>query len=125
MLDNLRYLECSYGKIPMAFTLNVMEAIQEEYNDFETWMNLLKNKMPSIKALKFFVTATINEGIGIENSKLGKRRDFIDSADAGRIVTECGMVKTIQEINKLISGSLPQLGLIQDDGKNEVSPQNQ
>lgn len=125
MLDNLKYLECSYGKIPMAFTLNVMEAIQEEYGDFETWMNLMKNKMPSIKALKFFVTATINEGIGIKNSKSGKQRDFIDSADAGRIITECGMVTTIREINKLISDSLPQLGLTQEDEKNEESPQNQ
>ena len=71
MLDKINYLETAEEKFPMAFTLNVMESIQEKYGSIEAWSNLIqRDGEPDIKALKFFMTESINEGIEIENEKL-------------------------------------------------------
>ena len=68
MIDKITYLETDSEKFPLAFTLNVMEALQEEYGTLSEWSELIRNqKEPNIKALKFFITEAINEGIDIEN----------------------------------------------------------
>lgn len=68
MIDKITYLETDSEKFPLAFTLNVMESIQNEYGTLSEWSELIKNKKePNIKALKFFITEAINEGIDIEN----------------------------------------------------------
>ena len=68
MLDKINYLETTEEKFPMAFTLNVMESIQEKYGSIEAWSDLIqRDGEPDIKALKFFMTESINEGIDIEN----------------------------------------------------------
>lgn len=68
MIDKITYLETDSEKFPLAFTLNVMESIQDEYGTLSEWSELIRNqKEPNIKALKFFITETINEGIDIEN----------------------------------------------------------
>lgn len=78
MLDKITYLETKTEKYPMAFTLNVMEALQEKYGNLNKWANLAQNsEEPDIKALKFFMTEAINEGIEIEN-------DLRFRADGGR-----------------------------------------
>ena len=74
MLDKINYLETTEEKFSMAFTLNVMESIQEKYGTIEAWSNLIqRDGEPDIKALKFFMTESINEGIDIENEKLGEK----------------------------------------------------
>lgn len=74
MLDTIKYLETESEKYPLAFTLNVMEIIQEKYGSIETWSELIqKQGEPDIKALKFFITEAINEGLDIESEKQGKR----------------------------------------------------
>ena len=68
MIDKITYLETNSEKFPLAFTLNVMESIQNEYGTLSEWSELIRNqKEPNIKALKFFITEAINEGIDIEN----------------------------------------------------------
>ena len=68
MIDKITYLETDSEKFPLAFTLNVMEALQDEYETLSNWSELIRNKKePNIKALKFFITEAINEGIEIEN----------------------------------------------------------
>ena len=68
MIDKITYLETDSEKFPLAFTLNVMEALQDEYGTLSEWSELIRNqKEPNIKALKFFITEAINEGIDIEN----------------------------------------------------------
>ena len=70
MIDKITYLETDSDKFPLAFTLNVMESIQNEYGTLSEWSELIRNKKePNIKALKFFITEAINEGIEIENEK--------------------------------------------------------
>lgn len=75
MIDKITYLETNSEKFPLAFTLNVMESIQNEYGTLSEWSELIRNqKEPNIKALKFFITEAINEGIEIENEKSGEKR---------------------------------------------------
>jgi hypothetical protein len=68
LIEKINYLETKTEKYPMAFTLNVMEALQEKYGNLNEWTNLAqKSEEPDIKSLKFFMTEAINEGIEIEN----------------------------------------------------------
>lgn len=58
----------------MVFTLNVMESIREKYGTIEAWSNLIqRDGEPDIKALKFFITEAINEGLEIEAEKTGRK----------------------------------------------------
>lgn len=107
MIDKITYLETDSEKFPFAFTLNVMESIQNEYETLSNWSELIRNKKePNIKALKFFITEAINEGIEIENEKSGEKRVPITSSKAGRIVTEIGLKKVANTITKMITESM-------------------
>ena len=108
MIDKITYLETDSEKFPLAFTLNVMEALQDEYGTLSEWSELIRNqKEPNIKALKFFITEAINEGIEIENEKSGEKRVSITSSKAGRIITEIGLKKVANTITKMITESMP------------------
>lgn len=108
MIDKITYLETDSEKFPLAFTLNVMEALQDEYGTLSEWSELIRNKKePNIKALKFFITEAINEGIEIENEKSGEKRVPITSSKAGRIITEIGLKKVANTITKMITESMP------------------
>ena len=108
MIDKITYLETNSEKFPLAFTLNVMESIQNEYETLSNWSELIRNKKePNIKALKFFITEAINEGIEIENEKSGEKRVSITSSKAGRIITEIGLKKVANTITKMITESMP------------------
>ena len=103
MIDKITYLETDSEKFPLAFTLNIMEALQDEYGTLSEWSELIRNqKEPNIKALKFFITEAINEGIDIENEKSDEKRTPITSAKAGRIITEIGFQKVAKTINKMV-----------------------
>ncbi|BED92027.1 MAG: hypothetical protein CfP315_0600 [Candidatus Improbicoccus pseudotrichonymphae] len=102
MLDNLTYLETKTEKYPMAFTLNVMESIQNEYGTLNNWSKLLQDeKEPNIKALKFFILEAIKEGIEIEN----KDTKPPNMKEVGRILTEVGTQKSAETIKNLIVNS--------------------
>ena len=108
MIDKITYLETDSDKFPLAFTLNVMEALQDEYGTLSEWSELIRNqKEPNIKALKFFITEAINEGIEIENEKSSEKRVPITSSKAGRIITEIGLKKVANTITKMITESMP------------------
>lgn len=108
MIDKITYLETDSEKFPLAFTLNVMEALQDEYGTLSEWSKLIRNqKEPNIKALKFFITEAINEGIDIENEKSSEKRVPITSSKAGRIITEIGLKKVANTITKMITESMP------------------
>ncbi len=107
MLDKINYLETGEEKFPMVFTLNVMESIQEKYGSIESWSDLIqRGGEPDIKALKFFITEAINEGIDIENEKSDEKRKPITLKKAGRILTEIGLLGTTDKIMTTISESV-------------------
>jgi hypothetical protein len=122
MIDKITYLETDSEKFPLAFTLNVMEALQDEYGTLSEWSELIRNqKEPNIKALKFFITEAINEGIDIENEKSDEKRASISSAKAGRIITEIGFQKVAKTINKMVSESVR----TKENSKNVKTTKNQ
>ncbi len=116
MIDKVNYLETKTEKYPLVFTLNVMESIQEKYGTIEAWSNLIQREgEPDIKALKFFITEAINEGLEIENEKTGEKKKLITAKQAGRILTEVGLSGTANKIMTTISESIQ----TDDTSKNE------
>lgn len=107
MIDKINYLETETERYPLVFALNVMESIQEKYGTIEAWSNLIQREgEPDIKALKFFMTEAINEGIEIENEKSGEKRKLITTKQAGRILTEVGISDAANKITNIISESI-------------------
>lgn len=107
MLDTIKYLETESEKYPLAFTLNVMEIIQEKYGSIEAWSELIqKQGEPDIKALKFFITEAINEGLDIENERKGEKRKSITPKKAGRILTEIGLKQATKTVASVITDSI-------------------
>ena len=109
MIDKLEYLDDGDTKYPMAFTINVMEAAEEEYGGLENWAKLMDSSEPSYKALKFMILEIINEGIDIENEKLknDKKKEALTSKQVGRLITRIGLEKIGMKVFNLIKESLP------------------
>lgn len=104
MLNKIEYLEDGENRYPMAFTLNVMEAVQTEYGSMQKWAELIQSEQePNIKAIKFLLVEAINEGFDIKNEDTK-----ITEKQAGRLITAVGIEETGQKIKNLISNSLPQ-----------------
>lgn len=122
MLDKINYLQTENEKYPIVFTINVMESLQEKYGSFEKWSNLVqKNSEPNVKAIKFFVTEAINEGIDIENEKTHENRAFVTEKQVGRILTEIG----IQQAAKTVRNTISQSILTENKSKNAKTTKNQ
>lgn len=122
MIDKINYLETEEEKYPLVFSLNVMESIQDKYGSIEKWTELIQREgEPNIKALKFFMTEAINEGIDIENEKTGEKRKPITLKKVGRILTEIGLSETANKIIKTVSESV-QTG---EQAKNMETTENQ
>ena len=121
MVDKINYLETETEKFPLVFTLNVMESIQEKYGTIEAWSNLIqRDGEPDIKALKFFITEAINEGLEIEAERTGEKPKAITSKKAGRILTEIGLSGAANKIMATISDSVE----MDEVGKNTNGPQS-
>ena len=74
MIDKITYLETDSEKFPLAFTLNVMEVLQDEYKTLSQWSELIRNqKEPNIKALKFFTSTLACKVIAFSLFKSHKR----------------------------------------------------
>ena len=41
MIDKIKYLDDGKNKYPIAFTLNVMEALEDEYGGLKKWVELM------------------------------------------------------------------------------------
>lgn len=99
----------------LVFNLNVMEKIQDEYKTLDAWGDLTDGSKSevNIKALVFGITEMINEGIDIDNEDNGTNNPFVTHKQVGRILTEIGIEKAAQNMNKLVVEST------KDDSKNE------
>ena len=108
MVDKITYLETNSESFPLAFTLNVMESIQDEYGTLSEWSELIRNqKEPNIKALKFFITEAINEGIDIENEDNNTNREFVTSKKVGRIITDFGLEEAGKKLKEAVVSASP------------------
>lgn len=98
----------------LAFDLNVMEAIQDEYGSIEAWGKLVEpdEGEPNIKALVFGATEMINEGIEISNDEDGTDEKPLTHRKVARILTEVGLESVTDKVQKSVIDST------EDDSKN-------
>lgn len=99
----------------LAFNLNVMEEIQEEYGTIEKWGELTSGE-PNAKAVKFGFGAMLNEGIDIYNEEHEDSRPFFTPSQVGRLITEVGLSEITERMQDVVVESV-------DDGteKNETT----
>lgn len=102
-------------ELKMAFNLNVMQAIQEEYGTVDKWGSLTDGQSgePDIKALVFGLTEMINEAIDIDNDENGTNEPFLTTKKVGRIITEVGLSEASRILNQTVIDSTKD-----DSGKN-------
>jgi len=109
MIDKLKHITVNGIDYPVAFTLNVMELIQEKYGSMDAWGNALKppnGKEPQIKDVIWTFKEFINEGIDIENENSDKNRQPITHKQAGRILSSLGMNEAGSIIRNLTAQSV-------------------
>lgn len=122
MLDIIKHVKSGENEYPIAFTLNVMEEIQDKFGSMEQWGKALtpENGEPNIKDLKWTFTQFINEGIDIENEKQNEKRPFVTEKQVGRIITGLGM----QNVSNFIFSTTRE-STNTGESKNEMTKQNQ
>lgn len=104
---NITYKGVEYE---LVFNLNVMEDIQEEYGSVEAWGELTEATEPNAKAIKYGLTAMLNEGIDIFNEEHAddegfKARAFLNTKQVGRIISEIGLIEAAKTLNKTVIDS--------------------
>ena len=95
MINTIKHFKNGNIEYPLAFTMNVIEKIQDKYGSYEKWGDMTdgKDREPNIGALKFGITEMINEGIDIENENLENKREFLTPKQVGRLITEIGIAQ--------------------------------
>ena len=91
----------------LAFNLNVMESIQEEYGSLEEWGNQTDGTTgePNVKAVIFGFTQMLNEGIEIENEENGTDLPLLTLKQVGRMITEVGLANATKKLNETVTAS--------------------
>ena len=114
MKSKLQEIEYKDKTYKLAFDLNVMEAIQDEYGSIEAWGKLVEPEdgEPNIKALVFGATQMINEGIEISNDDDGTDEKPLTHRKVARILTEVGLESVTDKVQKSVIDST------EDDSKN-------
>lgn len=115
MKSKLQEIEHQGKTYKLAFDLNVMEAIQDEYGSIEAWGKLVEPEdgEPNIKALVFGATHMINEGIEISNDEDGTDEKPLTHRKVARILTEVGLESVTDKVQQTVVDSAA------DDSKNE------
>ena len=96
------------GKVySLVFNLNVMQAIQEEYQTIEAWGALTDGTSgePNAKAIIFGLREMINEGIDIQNEKTGSNEAFLTLKQVGRLISSVGLQNAAQALTDTVIAS--------------------
>lgn len=97
-------LEVEGKKYSLAFTLNVMETIQDEYGSLQKWGELTDGKSgePNVKALVFSFTEMMNEAVEIENEETSSEKPLFTKKQVARILTKIGLENAVKQLNTAI-----------------------
>lgn len=95
-------IEYKGKKYLLAFNLNVMEEIQEEYKTLDKWSELTSGEEPNAKAIKFGFAAMINEGIDINNENNGTDDKPLTLRQVGRLLSEVGLEKAAEVLQETV-----------------------
>lgn len=115
MKDNAGKITYKEKEYKLIFNLNVMEAIQDQYETIDKWTELTsgKNQEVNVKALKFGFTEMLNEGLAIESEETGTEYKPVSPAFVGRMLTEIGLDNMTQALQDTVIESTKT-----DEGKN-------
>ena len=104
MTNTIKHFKYRDTEYPLAFTMNVIEKLQDKYGSYEKWGEMTdgKEQEVNIGALKFGITEMINEGIDMENETLETKREFLTAKQVGRIITEIGMEKMTDRVQQTV-----------------------
>lgn len=88
----------------LAFNLNVMEEIQDEYETLDKWGSLTdgSNGEVNAKAVIFGFTAMLNEGIDMDNEANGTDTKPFTHKQVGRLLTEIGLENMTKQLNDVV-----------------------
>ena len=118
MQNKLTYIETENRKYPIVFNINVMEEIQEAYGSVGAWGDIVENANggePRVKDLKIGLMLMINEGIDIENERLGQNMPMVTAKQVGRLIGDVGF-QAITEVIKNLTIASTKTG--DNEGKN-------
>lgn len=110
MIDKIHEFEIRGKKYPIAFNLNVIEAIQEKYKGLEEWEKALGSEKDgeAISTLKWTLWMFVNAGIETNNFEKGEERATITIEQAGMLVGGTSDMRKIMEtIQKVVTDSSP------------------
>ena len=101
----------------LAFNLNVMQVIQEEYGSLDEWGKKTEgeNGEPDAKAVIFGFAAMINEGVDIDNEEHGTDIKPLTLRQVGRLIGSVGMDVISAQMQSIVVASTQ----TEDDSKNE------
>lgn len=128
MGNDIRYLKTKNETFPFTYSLNVMEALQNEFGSLNEWSDMVEPKdgsEPKIKALLFFFKEAINEGIDIENENSDQPRKFVNERKVGRIITELGVKTVLEQLKGTVIDAGSNDDTEVDETKNVITTQNQ
>lgn len=128
MGNDIRYLKTKNETFPFTYSLNVMEALQNEFGSLNEWSDMVEPKdgsEPKIKALLFFFKEAINEGIDIENENSDQPRKFVNERKVGRIITELGVKTVLEQLKGTVIDAGSNNNTEVDEIKNVITTQNQ
>jgi hypothetical protein len=105
MIDKIRFLNTSFGKFPILFSLNVMEQLQEKYGDLTKWQEKISEQNAGITDILLFFELAINEGIDylreINNEKIEK----ISKKKVGWAISEVGFQEAVKLLQETVINS--------------------
>lgn len=103
MIDKLDYITVDGVDYPIAFTLNVMESIQEEYESMDQWSKIIypKDSEIKLKDIIWIFKEMINEGIDIQNEEKSGQMKSLTHKQIGRLLTNIGMDEATNIIKNL------------------------
>ena len=107
MKDTTKKIEYKGKEYKLAFNLNVMQRIQEEYKSIDAWSKLTDGESGEvdINALIFGMTEMFTEAIDIDNDENGTNEPFYTRKQVGRILTEFGFANAVTAMNSTIAES--------------------
>lgn len=118
MLDKIGKLRLVDGtEYPLAFNLNVLELIQNEYGKVDVWTEKLNTENLDYKCLKWTFMQFINEGIDIENEEKGTSRPFVTEKQVGRLIGKLED-KGMTQLFEIFKESMPEKNLNEIDDPN-------
>lgn len=102
--NGINEIEYKGQKYNIVFNINVVETLQQEYESFDKWVELVqpKGKETDLKALIFAFREALNEGIDISNEDNNTDIKPLTLKQVGRIITEIGINEANTKLQEVV-----------------------